>query len=166
VPHTASPSDTAFTVLYVEDHPVNVLLMEALLSRRPRLRLVVATNGECGWRAAVEHRPDLLLLDLRLPDCHGTDLLKRLRGVPGLAEVPAVAVTAEDGADLAGSGFCEVWQKPMDLYAARRRLDRLLERTRSPAPGPATVAAAPGWSWTAGRNRGRAPDPIPFPAGP
>jgi CheY-like chemotaxis protein len=162
VTHTASPSDASLTVLYVEDHPVNVMLMEALLSRRPRLRLVVATTGECGWRAAVEHRPDLLLLDLRLPDCHGTELLQRLRGVPGLENVPAVAVTAEDG-DLAGFGFDEIWRKPMDLCAALARLDRLLERPHPVASAPATMAAAPGWPWTAGR--GRLPDPIPFPAG-
>ena len=146
------PTDDALrTVLYVEDHPVNVLLMEALLKRRPHVRLVVATTGERGWHAALEHRPVLLLIDLRLPDCHGTDLLRRLRTVPELAGVPAVAVTAEDSAESTAC-FDEVWQKPVDLRQALARRPRLLERR----PAAAVVPI----------RRGCAPDPIPFPAGP
>lgn len=153
----APPDEAPQTVLYVEDHPVNVLLMEALLSRRPRVRLVVATTGEGGWRAALEHHPDLLLLDLRLPDCHGAELLQRLRALPRLSDVPAVAVTAEDGGGL--TGFDEVWPKPMNLGATLARLDRLLKRSRAAA----ATDAAPGWPRCA--VRGERPDPIPFPAG-
>ncbi|WP_280156516.1 response regulator [Piscinibacter sp. XHJ-5] len=152
-------------MLYVEDHPVNVLVMEALLSRRPHVRLVVATTGEDGWHAALAHRPDLLLLDLRLPDCHGTELLARLRRVPDLADIPAVAVTAEDSVEFMGRGFDEVWHKPMDLCAALTRLDRLLERPLAASDRAGWRALpASGWAWPAGRSR--LPEPIPFPAGP
>lgn len=155
-PPLAPPDDALQTVLYVEDHPGNVLLMQALLSRRPGVRLVVATTADEGWHAALAHRPDLLLLDLRLPDGHGAHLLQRLREVPHLAAVPAVALTADDGAGL--TGFDELWPKPMAPGATLARLDRLLQRPRG-----ASVGAAPGWPPAAAR--GERPDPIPFPAG-
>jgi len=62
-------------VLYVEDHPVNVEVMRAIFALRPDLTLDVAVDGASGLNAATRHAPDLLLLDLRLPDCHGTALL-------------------------------------------------------------------------------------------
>ena len=151
-------------VLYVEDHPVNVLLMEALFSKLPRAELRVATTGETGMEMAVERVPDLLLLDLRLPDCHGCELLQRMRCIPALAAVPAVAVTAEDTrGDLLDAGFLEVWRKPMDLSATLARLDGLLAapvagRARSP------FAAPPAWALAGGRGRRLPPNPIPFPA--
>lgn len=117
-----------FKVLYVEDHPVNVQLMQALFAHRPELELTVATTGEAGFRAAVESPPDLLLLDLNLPDCHGAQLLERLRGQAGLSTVPAIAVTA-DMPRLEGTTFLELWQKPLDLQAILQRLDQLLHPT-------------------------------------
>jgi CheY-like chemotaxis protein len=134
--HTLKPAqDHAFripaeapqrTVLYVEDHVVNVLLMQALFAKLPGARLVVATTGDAGWRAAAEFEPDLLLLDLLLPDCHGSELLQRIRTLPGHASTPAVAVTAEDSFDLMGTSFQEIWMKPLDVPMTLQRLDRLL----------------------------------------
>ena len=112
-------------VLYVEDQPVNVALMEALFAMRPDLKLNVATNGEEGYQAATQDPPDLLLLDLRLPDCHGTELLARLREHPALSEVPAAAVTADELFDLSGSTFTETWRKPLDIRRVLSRLDGL-----------------------------------------
>jgi len=145
-------------VLYVEDHPVNVQLMQALFARRPRARLLVAATAAAGLAQALDETPDLLLLDLRLPDCHGTELLQRMRAHAPLAEVPAIAVTAEDAADLSGCGFAEVWQKPMDLHATLARLDRWLERAAKPV---AQCVEPP--SPEPARTAGRAPRPIPFP---
>lgn len=109
-------------VLYVEDHPVNVHLMEALFKRLPHLRLVVAEDGLTARRIAPTLNPCLLLLDLRLPDCHGCALLPQLRRLDGWADIPAVAVTAEPGFDAAGTGFCEVWPKPLELGFVLARL--------------------------------------------
>ncbi len=121
-------ADASRQVLYVEDHPVNVLLMQGLLAQRPGVRLTVATSGEEAMRLAREQPAHLLLLDLHLPDCEGADLLEQMRALPGLADVPAVAVTADDDdAALAGSTFLEAWHKPLDLYATLRRLDTLLD---------------------------------------
>jgi CheY-like chemotaxis protein len=113
-------------VLYVEDHPVNVQLMQALFAQLPSLELTVATNGEDGYQAAMKRPPALLLLDLNLPDCHGTDLLQRLRGQPALSSVPAIAVTAADVQNLNETTFLEVWQKPLDIPSILKRLDQLL----------------------------------------
>ena len=116
-------------VLYVEDHPVNVMIMEAMLNHRPRLRLVVATTGEEGLQAARIERPDLLLLDFHLPDCDGAELLVQLREVDGLGDTPAVAVSATDDAArrLVGSSFCEFWAKPLDVHRTLGAIDRLID---------------------------------------
>lgn len=113
-------------VLYVEDHPVNVQLMQALFAQLPSLELTIAMNGEDGYQAAIKRPPALLLLDLNLPDCHGTDLLARLRTQPVLSSVPAIAVTAADVQHLNETTFLEVWQKPLDIPSILKRLDQLL----------------------------------------
>ena len=113
-------------VLYVEDHPVNVLLMQTVFELRPELDLVVAVDGQSAMAASANVRPALLLLDLRLPDCHGTELLERLRLVPGWREIPAIAVTAEAEFMPAGTSFCDVWHKPLRVPTLLTRLDRVL----------------------------------------
>jgi CheY-like chemotaxis protein len=116
-------------VLYVEDHPTNVLLMRALFNRRPGLELLVATDGREARRLARQVRqPSLLLLDLRLPDCHGAALLEELRQLDGWESIPAVAVTAEQSFELTGTSFCEAWPKPIDLAFVLSRLDQLSTR--------------------------------------
>jgi CheY-like chemotaxis protein len=115
-------------VLYVEDHPTNVQLMRALFKRRPQLELLVATDGREARRLARQLRPSLLLLDLRLPDCHGAALLEELRQFDGWESMPAVAVTAEQGFELTGTSFCEAWPKPIDLAFVLSRLDQLATR--------------------------------------
>jgi CheY-like chemotaxis protein len=119
-------------VLYVEDHAVNAMLMQALMESRPSVHLTVATTGEEGLRAALQTRPDLLLLDLRLPDCHGTQLLQRMRAHPSLAEVPAVAVTAEQPCMVEATSFSEAWYKPLDMLHTLQRLDELLDLSQPP----------------------------------
>jgi len=126
-PFFGEPDEATRQVLYVEDHPVNVLLMQGLLAQRPAVRLTVADSGAEALRVAMAHPPHLLLIDLHLPDCRGADLLERLRAVPALARVPAVAVTADEDAHLEDTSFLEAWNKPLDLYATLRRLDALLE---------------------------------------
>lgn len=113
------------TVLYVEDHPVNALLMTAIFEQRPQLELVVATSGEDALRVASRIRPALLLLDLGLPDCHGSQLLQRLRTLPGYESQPAIAVTADALFDIEGSSFQELWPKPLHLDHVLARLDAI-----------------------------------------
>ena len=128
----STPADRRPVVLYVEDHPVNAVLMEALFERRPQMRLVIAETGEEALRVAPGLNPQLLLLDLQLPDCHGSELLPLLRGLPGCGLAPAVAVTANSDFDIGGTGFLELWPKPMNLDWVLERLDHLLSGPGGP----------------------------------
>lgn len=139
-------------VLYVEDHPVNALLMAAILERRPELELVVATTGEEALCMAAGLAPVLLLLDLGLPDCHGSRLLGLLRTLPGCESAPAVAVTADVNFPAEDWGFCDRWPKPLDVDQVLTRLDNLVGTHPMPAPQlpelrsrPMPFALAPHW---------------------
>jgi CheY-like chemotaxis protein len=138
------------SVLYVEDHPVNALLMSAIFERRPQLELVIATTGKEALCVAAGLKPALLLLDLSLPDCHGSQLLGLLRALPGCESVPAVAVTAHADFEIEGTGFCELWPKPLHLEQVLTRLEALtrpapaLELPPEPsAPWPRISSLAP-----------------------
>ena len=113
-------------ILYVEDNPVNQLLMAEMVNRCTTHQLLIARNMREGLRLASQQRFDLLLIDLRLPDGYGTELLQMLRRLPEYAEVPAVAVTAEYGFDPTGHGFREVWFKPLDIQQTLESLERVL----------------------------------------
>lgn len=130
-------------ILYVEDNPVNQMLMSEMVGRCTTHRLQLAGTLREGLRLAGQQSFDLLLLDLRLPDGDGVELLGLLRRIPACADVPAVAVTAEYGFELDGSGFCEVWHKPLDLHQTLDRLDRVLRRHQAPAPAVALLAGLP-----------------------
>ncbi|MEA2220565.1 MAG: hypothetical protein QOJ35_3191 [Solirubrobacteraceae bacterium] len=83
------------TVLYIEDNPSNVKLVEAILALRPEISLLVATRGDLGLRLACEHRPALILLDLNLPDMSGEEVLRRLRDDPRCAASAIVMLSAD-----------------------------------------------------------------------
>ena len=83
------------TVLYIEDNLSNLELVERILRRFPSIRLLSATRGEQGVELAREHRPDLILLDLHLPDIWGDEVLRRLRTDAALREIPVVMLSAD-----------------------------------------------------------------------
>jgi CheY-like chemotaxis protein len=123
------------TVLYVEDNPVNAMLMTALFERCSQLRLVVARSGRQALEIAPGLQPVLLLLDLNLPDCHGSQLLAVMRHLPGYEDVPAVAVTADSEFATAGTDFAELWAKPLNLSRVLERLDALTFADSGYVPG-------------------------------
>jgi CheY-like chemotaxis protein len=86
--------------------------------------------------AAHVHQPDLLLLDINLPDCHGSELLRQLRMFPGCEHTPAIAVTADPLFSLSGTSFAELWHKPLRLQFALGRLDRWLGQSQSEPQEP------------------------------
>ena len=137
-------------VLYVEDEPVNVLLMRALFERLPYLDLRVAVDLRSALSLAPSIRPAVLLLDLRLPDGHGADLLGQLRTFAHLAHVPAIAVTADSLFDARQAGFDDMWHKPIDLRLMRDRLTHWLVTdcaarcTGAGQPAGPTLGSAPG----------------------
>ena len=131
---------TARTVLYVEDCEVNAAIMKTLFDFHADWRLVIATDGRQALDLAGRLCPDLLLLDIQLPDCRGDDLLSRLQGLAGVGSVPAIAVTAERDFSIHGTGFDDVWQKPLDLQRVTARLNHWLPH--QPSAGPLGRAAA------------------------
>ena len=82
-------------VLYIEDDPVNFTLVERILEFRPALRLMHARSGGIGVELAQAHRPRLILLDLNLPDMHGSEVLRQLQHEPTTATVPVVVLSAD-----------------------------------------------------------------------
>jgi CheY-like chemotaxis protein len=82
-------------VLYIEDDLVNFTLIERILEFRPALKLLHAARGETGVELAQIHHPKLILLDLNLPDIHGSEVLRRLQSDPTTAQVPVVVLSAD-----------------------------------------------------------------------
>jgi signal transduction histidine kinase len=82
-------------LLYVEDTVANIRLVEEILSARPSVRLLPAGMGSLGIELATEHRPDLVLLDLHLPDLGGEEVLARLRGDERTKDIPVVVLSAD-----------------------------------------------------------------------
>ncbi|MCX8005295.1 MAG: ATP-binding protein, partial [Burkholderiaceae bacterium] len=125
--------DVAGVVLYVEDDAANRLFVEQLLHLRPRVRLYKAPDGATGLLLAEASRPDLILIDMRLPDMDGLELLRRLRAQPATAAVPCVAVSAhtlpEDIERARACGFLHYWTKPLDASAFLAGVDALLPCT-------------------------------------
>jgi CheY-like chemotaxis protein len=91
----AEPAVTPCDVLYIEDDPVNFTLVERILEFRPALKLMHARSGGSGVELAVAHRPKLVLLDLNLPDMHGSEVLRQLQGESQTADIPVVVLSAD-----------------------------------------------------------------------
>ncbi|MGS0756188.1 hybrid sensor histidine kinase/response regulator [Roseateles sp. GG27B] len=117
-------------VLYVEDNLINGVLMEAIVGIRPGLQLSIAGDGAKAIEAALRETPDLLLIDMNLPDMNGLELLDALRAHDALRDVPAVMVSAAAQADdikrARSRGFAGYWTKPLDIDQTLRDLDKLL----------------------------------------
>jgi CheY-like chemotaxis protein len=93
-PSVAAAASTC-DVLYIEDDPVNFTLVERILEFRPALKLMHARTGEDGVELAQAYQPKLILLDLNLPDMHGSEVLRQLQHEPATAKVPVVVLSAD-----------------------------------------------------------------------
>ncbi len=118
-------------VLYIEDNAINRLLVEAYIKTLPGApALNVVPNGAEGVAAARAQRPDLILVDLHLPDMHGIDVLKAIRGFQPALDVPVVVLSAsampDDRRAALDAGFTEYWTKPVDRESFTQGLRRLL----------------------------------------
>jgi PAS domain S-box-containing protein len=125
------------TVLYIEDNPVNVLLMEAMLARVDGLRVVTAPLPGLGLQMAHDERPDLILLDIQLPGMDGYEVLRRLRADPLSRAVPVIAVSANampsDVDRGIAAGFADYLTKPLDMNRLIASVEAVLLATRSTA---------------------------------
>ncbi|MGA8390868.1 MAG: PAS domain S-box protein [Burkholderiaceae bacterium] len=141
------PDDTPRrTVLYVEDNPANLELVEQLIERRPDLRLLSASDGSLGIEFARAHQPDVILMDIHLPGISGIDAMKVLRADPATAHIPIIALSAnavprDIAAGLAAGFFCYL-TKPIKVSLFMEALDAALKPSNTEA-GPAAEKEAP-----------------------
>jgi PAS domain S-box-containing protein len=119
------------TLLYVEDNPANLKLIEQLIGRRPDMRLLSARDGNLGIQLARTSHPELILMDINLPGISGIEALRLLRDDPGTAHIPVVALSAnamprdiEKGLQ---AGFFRYLTKPIKVGEFMNTLDVALE---------------------------------------
>ena len=123
------------TVHYVEDNETNVEVMRGILAQRPQVTLEVSTLGLDGLTAIRSHRPDLILLDMHLPDVDGLELLRQLQRDPACADIPIVVVSADATptriAEALAAGARHYLTKPLNLASFLGVLDDMLENIDS-----------------------------------
>jgi CheY-like chemotaxis protein len=88
-------ADPGQTVLYIEDNPINTMLVERILRARPGVMFRSAPDGRTGLDHADQMRPDLVLLDLELPDISGEQVLAALRASAATRDIPVIVVSAD-----------------------------------------------------------------------
>lgn len=118
------------TILYVEDNPANLRLVQEIISMRSSLRLLAAADAHSGIEMAMRHQPDLILMDINLPGMSGFDALKELQRTPATSHIPVVALSAnamprdvERGLD---SGFIRYLTKPINIDEFNDAIDSAL----------------------------------------
>jgi signal transduction histidine kinase len=115
------------TVLYIEDNQANFKLMERIVSRRSELRLIGADRGQRGVEAAKAHHPDLILVDLHLPDISGRDVLEQLAIDERTSSIPVVVVSADATPEqierLRAAGAMSYLTKPLDVASMLKLFD-------------------------------------------
>jgi len=119
------------TLLYVEDNPANLMLVEDLIARRPDIRLLSATDGNGGIKIARASRPDMILMDINLPGISGIQALKILRADSATAHIPVVALSANaiprDIEKGLAAGFFRYLTKPIKVNEFMDTLDQALK---------------------------------------
>jgi CheY-like chemotaxis protein len=136
-PTPATASRERGSVLYIEDNRANLGLMEDILAYRPGVRLLSALQGAAGLQLARQHRPNLILLDIHLPDMSGDEVLRQVRSDPHLRGTPVLVISADATAPqierLCAAGAWDYLTKPLDVPRVLSLLDRLL-RERQVGP--------------------------------
>jgi signal transduction histidine kinase len=141
IQNSASPIQNPKTVLYVEDNLSNLRLIDRVLAGRPGIKLLSAVRGALGLDLARQHRPDLILLDLNLPDMHGADVLRSLQENPHTASIAVVVISADATAAqierLLAAGARDYLTKPIDVKQFLVTVDDLLRQDQSHPNGGA-----------------------------
>ncbi len=135
--HSAKPR-----ILVVDDDPTMATLVEAMYGGE--FEIAHAHNGEEGIRKATLERPDLILLDLWLPDVLGVEIAERLRASAATSLIPVIMLTGDDSSEVASlrAGVDDYVTKPFDEDTLRARMENALSRGgRARARGPATELA-------------------------
>lgn len=117
-------------ILYIEDNSANMRLVEDIIKKHTSFELLSSMNGNDGIKMAIEQKPDLILLDLNLPDMNGFDVFESIRKNMELKNTPVVAVSAnamQHDVDRAIElGFLDYIVKPIDLFSFKNMLNKIL----------------------------------------
>jgi signal transduction histidine kinase/ActR/RegA family two-component response regulator len=131
-PRAAAPYLQPMIVVYIEDDPVNVEVMRALLSPRPSARLEVASSVAGGMDLIVRVQPDLVLLDMQLSGEEGLSLLRQLRATARFARLPVIVVSADTSDETQraalAAGADAYLSKPYDFASFLETIDALMEK--------------------------------------
>ncbi len=123
------PADKA-VLLYVEDNPANLKVIEQLVNKLDFVTLITAPTPHLGLELAQAHQPDLILLDINLPEMDGYELLRRLRTFDYLKETPIVAIsanaTSKDINKGLDAGFIDYLTKPIDIAQFYKMINRFI----------------------------------------
>lgn len=123
--------DADARILVIDDNVANIRLMERALERRDGVVLLSAIQGRLGVDLAIEHQPDLILLDLQLPDVPGETILRRLRADPHTASIPIVICSADASptqvAYMIEQGATAYLTKPFDLDELYHLIERVCD---------------------------------------
>jgi CheY-like chemotaxis protein len=125
-------------VLCIEDNPSNLELIEKIFARRPGIHLMTAAQGNLGVDLAQQHRPDVILLDVNLPDLPGEQVLGRLHADPRTRDVPVIVLSADATSAqverMLRLGARAYLPKPIDVRALLTTVEESLEgRVGAPA---------------------------------
>jgi len=129
-------------LLYIEDNLSNLTLVEQILDEQPDIELITAMQGKIGLDLAHRHAPDLILLDLHLPDIQGWEVLEQLKASDQTRHIPTIVISADATSRqierLMSAGALDYLTKPLDMDRFVRALEKNATRTDSSAE-PATV---------------------------
>lgn len=118
------------TLLYIEDNPANLRLVQKIMGMRPQLALLDAPNAEIGLAVAEARLPHLILMDINLPGMNGFEALRRLRANPATRSIPVLAISANamlrDIDNAREAGFDDYLTKPLDIPRFLALLDASL----------------------------------------
>ena len=127
------PFESKGTILYVEDNPDNRTLVRRILLSED-YALLEANNGFEALEVLKSSKPDLILMDINMPDMDGYTLTARIKGMPGFARVPILALTANvmrgDREKTLEAGCDGYIQKPLDIDQLIKEIERFLARSK------------------------------------
>ena len=122
-----APTRADVRILHIEDNPANVEMVSRFLRNKPSITLTSETSGRAGLESAARDMPDIILLDLHLPDMHGEQVLSELKAEPATAAIPVVILSADASRGiihrLLASGAHAYLTKPIELAELGTLLD-------------------------------------------
>ena len=118
-----------FSILYIEDNRANQQLVELIIEQKNHLSLILAADGACGIKLAKSLIPDLILLDISLPDMDGYEVLATLRNEKATKSIPVIALSGDLEKEQAADNphtFTNYLTKPIQLAPFYKAIDDLL----------------------------------------